>query len=189
VALVDSTTDTLRKTQAKRTDRAWFSCLFTTLGQETERVYYFQPRSPHGTCALGLDQIVVNGALSGKPQILPRFCTVMGYIENWPTTWWIVMKFSRGKAILARKSRVTSWSDLEKILVFSGSQIRNMIWIILQKLEIPLNRRRSNNCVRQPTSLCSTVTTLGFCLIGLFFSGDESRLSRVLRRSLEEKLR
>jgi len=49
VAPVNSTTDKLKKTRLReRTDKAWFSSLFTTPGQEMERVYSFNPGARMG---------------------------------------------------------------------------------------------------------------------------------------------
>jgi len=46
VALVNSTTDTLKKPRLReRTDRAWFSRHCTTSGQETERVNSYNPEA------------------------------------------------------------------------------------------------------------------------------------------------
>jgi len=48
-ALVNSTTHNHKKPRLRdRTDRAWFSRLFMTSGEETERVYSFNPGARTG---------------------------------------------------------------------------------------------------------------------------------------------
>ena len=67
VALVNSTTDTLKKTQAKRQDRqSLVQSPFMTSGQETEQVYSYNPRAHTGLHRLIFFRML---CLAGEVQI------------------------------------------------------------------------------------------------------------------------